>query len=214
MSYPALHNHKMAHLTKFTDLGAPFYDATFRIFWLGRPRRFRQQVVRSMNLNGDETVLEVGCGTGELTSMLAVILDGRGKVVGVDVSARMIEVAERKASGQGNQIDYRVANSVSLPFADETFDVVVSSLVFHQLLSRDDRARSLSEIRRVLKPAGRYTAAECTRFTIANLIITHDFLLRRIPLFGPQLLEENGLNVIEEVASGRGITIILAGKHG
>jgi demethylmenaquinone methyltransferase/2-methoxy-6-polyprenyl-1,4-benzoquinol methylase/phosphoethanolamine N-methyltransferase len=183
---------KMNHLTKFTDFSAPFYDLMFRSFCLGHERDFRQKVVEWLDLNSNETVLDVGCGTGILTSMIANKTNGRGSIFGIDLSPRIIEVAKKKASRNGKRAKYKVASSLALPFDNETFDVVVTSLLYHQLMSLAERARTLSEIWRVLKPEGRYVAVEFTKFTMGNLFVVHDSLIRGIGLFSSRLLEKNG----------------------
>ncbi len=72
---------KMNHLTKFTDFSASFYDLIFRMFWLGHESDFREMVVDFMGLTGDESVLDVGCGTGMLTFMLADKMNGKGSMI-------------------------------------------------------------------------------------------------------------------------------------
>ena len=201
---------KMNHLAKMSDLFAPLYDIIFRSFWGGRETQFRQRVIDLMNLVGGESLLDVGCGTGALTSMIAQKMNGKGSIFGIDLSPRMIEIARKKTNRQGSQIEYRVGSSLALPFSDETFDVVVTSLVYHQLFSREEKVKTLSEIRRVLKPEGRYIAAEFTRFTLGNLVITHDSLIRGIHPFTPELLEDNGFHVPKRMETVRGITIISA----
>ena len=203
---------KINHLAKLTDFAAPFYDLMLRLFWLGSERNFTQRLVDLMDLTDDESVLDVGCGTGTLSLMIANKMDGRRSVSGIDLSPRMIEVAKRKASRNGRSVEYRVASSSALPFDNDTFDVVVTSLVYHQLMSLPEKARTLSEIRRVLKPEGRYIAAEFADFTAGNLLIIHDSLIHKVPLFGRELLEENGLHIVKKVEIGRGILIVLARK--
>ena len=205
---------KMNHLTKMTDLSASLYDLIFRLFWFtrGHEAEFRQRVIELMDLTSDESVLDVGCGTGTLTSMIAERINGRGSIFGVDLSSRMIEVAQKKTHKQRNRVEYRVATSLALPFDSETFGVVVTSLIYHQLMSWQERVKTVSEIWRVLRPGGRYVSAEFTRFTSGNLLITHDSLIHRIPLFSPALLEESGFHITEKVKTAKGIMIISAKK--
>ena len=204
----------MNHLNRLTDLTASFYDLIFKAFWLGRENDYRRRIVEFTDLAGGESVLDVGCGTGTLTSILANKLNGRGNIVGVDLSPRMITIARKRAPKGGNQVRYEVASSLALPFANETFDIVVTSLVYHQLFSLEEKIETLSQIRRVLKPGGRYIAAEFAKFTPRNLLITHDSLIRKIGLFSSEPLQESGFHIMEKVETTRGITIISARKLG
>lgn len=92
-------------------------------------------------------VLDAGCGSGPL----AAALSAKGAIVtGFDSSAAMIELARERL---GADADLRVADlGEPLPFADDSFDEVVASLVLHYL---QDWAAPLRELRRVLRPGGR-----------------------------------------------------------
>ncbi|MFE9928671.1 class I SAM-dependent methyltransferase [Streptomyces sp. NPDC005533] len=96
-------------------------------------------------------ILDVGCGSGPLFGALRE----RGAVVsGFDASAGMLELARRRL---GDSADLQVADlGGPLPYADDTFDDVVASLVLHYL---EDWGPALAELRRVLKPGGRLIAS-------------------------------------------------------
>jgi ubiquinone/menaquinone biosynthesis C-methylase UbiE len=74
------------------------------------------------------------------------------------------------------------------------------------------KAKTVSEIRRVLKPVGRCSAAEFTGFTPGNMWIIHDSLIQKIPLFGPNLLEKIGFHMLAKIDLNLGIAIISAKK--
>ncbi|WP_171246556.1 class I SAM-dependent methyltransferase [Isoptericola sediminis] len=103
-----------------------------------------------LRLAGDvrgRRILDVGCGTGPLTAELR---DRGAEVTGLDGSPAMIELAREHL---GDDVPLHVADLAEpLPFADDTFDDVVASLVLHYL---EDWAGPLAEIKRVLKPGGR-----------------------------------------------------------
>lgn len=93
------------------------------------------------------TLLDVACGTGELTSEAAA----RGAISeGLDFAATMVERAQQKYSG----IQFSEGDAENLPFADGTFDAVVCSF---GLLHLQDPDKAIGEVRRVLKAGGRYT---------------------------------------------------------
>ena len=96
-------------------------------------------------------VLDVGCGSGPLTEALRA----RGAVVsGFDLSPAMVELARGRL---GEDADLRVADlAAPLPYPDERFDLVVSSLTLHYV---EDWASALAELRRVLRPGGRLTVS-------------------------------------------------------
>jgi ubiquinone/menaquinone biosynthesis C-methylase UbiE len=89
-------------------------------------------------------VLDVGCGPGSVLRQLARDFDVEG--VGVDASAKMIDVAR----GEAPEIEFHVGQAEELPFADASFDAVVARMVVHHL----DRPRAFAEVHRVLRPGG------------------------------------------------------------
>lgn len=97
-----------------------------------------------------QRVLDVGCGPGALTTVLAGIA-GAENVAGVDPSEPFVEAARARVPGA----DLRVGPAESLPFEDDTFDRALAQLVFHFVA---DPAQSAAEMARVTRPGGRIAA--------------------------------------------------------
>jgi ubiquinone/menaquinone biosynthesis C-methylase UbiE len=142
---------------------APYYDFVVNVVILGQARRLRKMTVDQALIKPGDCVLDVGCGTGEVT-LLAKTRAKNGKVYGIDPSPEMIAVARKKALRKGLDIDFRMGVIESLPFPDASIDVVTSSLMMHHLPEKL-KARGLTEIYRVLKPGGRLLIADFMRPT-------------------------------------------------
>ncbi len=98
-------------------------------------------------------VLDLGCGTGVVARDVARRVGEQGKVVGVDLSYRLIQEASRLAKEQGveGRIEFRPADAAALPFPDKSFDLVVASTVFSHLA---DGLQVLGEMSRVARGGG------------------------------------------------------------
>ncbi len=113
--------------------------------------RMGREVLDRLDLRGDETVVDAGCGSGRLTALIAErVPDGR--VIGVDASTSMIDAARRRL---GDGIELRVADLVGLDLGGETADVVFSTATFHWIADHDALFASL---RGVLADGGRLVA--------------------------------------------------------
>lgn len=99
-----------------------------------------------------ERSLEIGCGTGFFTlNLMQAGVIKNGAVT--DISAGMVEVAQRNARGLGFEIEGKVADAESLPYPDNSFDLVVGHAVLHHI---PDVELALRECLRVLKPGGKF----------------------------------------------------------
>jgi ubiquinone/menaquinone biosynthesis C-methylase UbiE len=141
---------------------ARFYDPLVNLCTLGRAPAMREQTADLAAIQPGESVLEVGCGTGELTRRARVRAGSSALVSGIDPSAEIIRVARQKSDRANLGIDYRVAAIEALPFPDAIFDVVLSSMMMHHL-PEDLKPRGLAEVRRVLKPGGRLLIVDMKR---------------------------------------------------
>ena len=149
----------MTHLiTKALNLNAGIYDRWAR----NNLAEVYMEIVELAALEGDEGVLDIGCGTGNLDLMLAELLE-EGAICAIDIAPKMIETARRKAKERSHGIDYKVGSSTSLPYQAGEFDVVFTCLVYHHLTYKS-KEETLREIYRILKPGGKYISCEFEAF--------------------------------------------------
>lgn len=116
----------------------------------------RELGLRLLDPSGDETVLEIGFGTGHALIDLAGRLSADGRVFGIDISPGMLAVAEKrvKDSGFTDRVALQVAGATDLPYDDDFFDVVFLSFTL-ELFPEEEIPLVLGEISRVLRPGGR-----------------------------------------------------------
>ena len=120
------------------------------------------QLLRSLELRGDERLLDLGCGRGAVILMVAKLLP-RGRAVGIDLwktsdqLGNALEVTKRNAALEGvaDRVDLRTGDMRALPFDDGSFDLVLSSLAIHNIPDLAGRTKAIDEAVRVLRPGGR-----------------------------------------------------------
>jgi ubiquinone/menaquinone biosynthesis C-methylase UbiE len=124
-------------------------------------QKLRQRTINLAQLQPGEQVLDVGCGTGTLAIEAAHRVGLAGHVTGIDPGEQQIARARVKATQSHVDIDFLVGVIEQLPFPDQTFDVVFSTLMMHHLPAPLKR-QGLAQIARVLKPGGRLILADFT----------------------------------------------------
>ena len=125
-------------------------------------KRVRDRLVAALQLSGNERVLDAGCGRGLALIGCAKELTA-GKAVGIDLWAAKdlsnnnpeATRANATAEGVADRVEVETGDITKLPFADASFDAVISMTVIHNIPSRDGRDQALRELVRVLKPGGR-----------------------------------------------------------
>ena len=125
------------------------------------------ELLSRLNIRGDEQILDLGTGRGAVLLMAAAFLP-RGKATGVDIwktsdqSGNAFPATQKNAEREGvaERIELQTADLRQLPFADNAFDLVLSSLAIHNIPTREGRYKALEEAVRVLKPGGRLLIAD------------------------------------------------------
>ncbi|TDO14587.1 methyltransferase family protein [Mycobacterium sp. BK086] len=130
------------------DRFLPAYDL---LTWVLGSRPVYDQLIAQAALFDGAQVLEVGAGTGNVTIRAARAVPS-ASVTALDPDPRALERARRKAAGRPG-IRFEQGYAQQLPFADDTFDRVLSSMMLHHL-DHEVKAAALSEAFRVLKPGG------------------------------------------------------------
>jgi ubiquinone/menaquinone biosynthesis C-methylase UbiE len=138
------------------DLFTPLYDPMVRLFM--RERAFRQTFFEQADIHPGHRVLDLGCGTGTMAILIRRQVPD-AVVVGVDGDRRILAIAQRKAARISLSIPFDNALADRLPYADASFDRVLSSLVFHHL-THEEKLGALREIRRVLAPGASFHLAD------------------------------------------------------
>lgn len=116
-----------------------------------------EHVIRRAGLKAGQHVLDLGTGTGAVAVGAAGLVGHDGRVTAVDISPEMLVLARRRVVDLGlKNLDFREGRAEAIPAEDSTFDVVLASL---SLMYAIDRSAAAREIRRVLRPGGRFVAA-------------------------------------------------------
>ncbi len=149
---------------------ASHYDFMTTLLGFGANHRNSRSVVELAKIKPGDAVLDVACGTGNLTFTAQAYAGSGGKVVGVDAAPEMIEVAQKKATRSRSPVIFEVGLAEDLAFPDATFDVVISRLAIHHLPD-DLKPKVFAEIFRVLKPGGGLLIADFN--PPSNPILSH-----------------------------------------
>lgn len=146
-----------------TSLSLSLFAGTACVVWGSKVGRVRQRetLLDSLTWQGSERILDAGCGRGLLLNAAAKRLT-TGSAVGVDLWRSQDQsgnrpgatLANSRAEGVDDRVRIITGDVCDLPFASDSFDIVLSSLVIHNISERSGRRRALEEIVRILRPGG------------------------------------------------------------
>jgi demethylmenaquinone methyltransferase / 2-methoxy-6-polyprenyl-1,4-benzoquinol methylase len=141
---------------------SPRYDLLNHLLSANIDRRWRRRVVRKLHpqLRSDAKVLDVGCGTGDLS--IELFEKSGAQVTGIDFCRPMLELAQAKAP----HLRFVEGDALRLPFSDAAFDCVTVGFALRNLASVE---QGLAELHRVLKPGGVVAVLEFSRPTVPGI---------------------------------------------
>lgn len=180
---------------------ARWYDWFVNLATLGNANVLRQSTVAIAKLAPGESVLEIGCGTGAVALIATTQVGATGRVVGVDAAPEMIAVARGKAARAGFTVEFFAQPAEQMAFADDSFDVALSSLMMHHLPDTL-KQQALAEVARVLKPGGRLIIVDIRRpasFTgrVVNSLLLHGALRTGVQDL-VDVLQHSGFSIEEQ----------------
>ncbi len=128
----------------------PLFDPAIR--WSMRELELKRRLIKQARIEPDHRVLDLGCGTATLTILIKQT-HPTADVVGLDGDRQILAMAEAKAEKAGVNLTLDHGLAFELPYPDQSFERVVSSLVIHHLATENKR-RTFQEVYRVLRPGG------------------------------------------------------------
>ncbi|OLT10136.1 hypothetical protein BJF78_29160 [Pseudonocardia sp. CNS-139] len=166
-------------------------------FLLGIPRAHRR-LADQADVRPGARVLEIGTGTGNL-ALLVARRTPDAEVAGIDPDPLALRIARGKSARRGLEVRWDRGSATELPYPDESVDRVLSSLMFHHL-GADEKAKTLSEVHRVLKPGGRLHLMDFTG--------QHTGIVRLVHRNNPHL-DGNAADAISDAMRTAGLTDVL-----
>lgn len=140
-----------------------------------RWRRIVSNVLRDVLDRDDAVVLDVACGTGDLS--IELNKNAKARIIGTDFCRPMLVVAYQKATHDSLPIPFVEGDAMRLPFGDDSFDAVTIAFGLRNLSNFQD---GLIELRRVLKPAGRLAVLEFSSPSVPGLRAAFNFYFTRV----------------------------------
>ncbi|MBI2831522.1 MAG: methyltransferase domain-containing protein [Chloroflexi bacterium] len=178
------------------------YDTLMRS--LMRESAVKHRLVGQARIQKRQRVLDLGCGTGTLAILIKEMRPD-AEVIGLDADPQVLEMARVKIARAALGIRLNEGMSFELPYADSSFDRVLSSFVFHHL-TRENKARTLRDVFRVLQPGGELHVADFGKpdnalmYLVSRVMQMFEEVSDNIGGLLPGMFRDAGFEQVEETA--------------
>ena len=175
------------------------------VSWTAREATFKKSLVQQIEIAPADSILDVGCGTGTLMGMIKNRYP-RTVVFGIDGDQRILVLAKKKSVKTNQEFILTCGMSYSFPYPDESFDMVISSLLFHHL-TKEEKLQTLDEARRVLIRGGELYIGDwgkpqnqIMRAAFFTIQLLDGFATTRENVQGllPQFIRDRGFDEVQE----------------
>ncbi|HDS15654.1 MAG TPA: bifunctional demethylmenaquinone methyltransferase/2-methoxy-6-polyprenyl-1,4-benzoquinol methylase UbiE [Proteobacteria bacterium] len=174
---------------------APRYDFLNRLLSLGIDQGWRETLVRMVRAGERTSILDVACGTGDVSLALREKAP-RARIVGLDFSQAMLDLARIKSERAGAGLELACASAENLPFAEHEFDLVSIAFGIRNVV---DREKALAEFFRVLKPKGRLAVLEFSQPRVPWLGDLYNiYFFQILPLIGGLFAQRSAYRYLPE----------------
>lgn len=206
---------KREQVARAFDVLAHRYDRLNRVLSLGLDLGWRRRALRTLRDAPPARLLDVATGTGDFAVLAARLLP-QTSVTGVDLSEGMLAIGREKvaAAGLSNRVTLQAGDALALDLPDAAFDAATAAFGVRNF---ENLAAGFREIRRVLKPGGRFVVLELSEPQAFPLRGLHRFYLRRWIPFAGRLLTGHAEEYaylpasIEQVPQGEAMLALLRG---
>lgn len=181
-----------------------FYDRLVSVTM--KEDKFRKMLLAQSNVQPGHRVLDIGCGTGTFAVLLKQSVPA-ADIVGLDGDPEVLALAAKKALKAGVEVDFRQGLASAPPFEPQTFDRIVSTLVFHHLTT-DDKRQTLERARALLRPGGQIHIADWgapqnavmrMAFLVVQMLDGFETTTDSVKGILPSLMQQAGFSNVAEV---------------
>ena len=203
-----------SRMSRFYDLFAGNFEA-----------KYKNRALKYLDIKAGEEVLEIGFGTGHSIKQIALLVGKTGKVHGIDISSGMMNVTEKRLEKAGiiNRVKLTLSDALKLPYNTDKFDAVFMSFTL-ELFDTSEIPIILNEIKRVLKPGGRFGIVSMSKGEGESILVNlYEWVHRKFPKYAdcrPIYVEQSIKDGRFEISfkdtlklSGLPIEIVIAEKN-